>query len=109
LLPALYSGAIASIYLSLYEGFGLPPLEAMACGTPVLTSNVASLPEVVGEAAITVDPLDVEAIADGLIRLVEDSALRFQLRSLGLNQARGFSWDKTANETWKVLQEAARL
>lgn len=109
LLPALYSGAIASVYLSLYEGFGLPPLEAMACGTPVLTSNIASLPEVVGAAAITVDPLDIGAIVDGLIRLIEDSSLRFQLRSLGLNQARQFSWDKTANETWKVLQEAARL
>lgn len=109
LLPALYSGAIASIYPSLYEGFGLPPLEAMACGTPVLTSNVTSLPEVVGNAAITVDPLDAEAIADGLIRLVDDSALRLRLRSLGLKQASQFSWEKTASETWRVLQDAARL
>jgi glycosyltransferase involved in cell wall biosynthesis len=106
LLPALYSGAIASIYASLYEGFGFPPLEAMACGTPVLTSNVASLPEVVGDAALKVNPLDVEAIADGLIQLIENPGLRARLRVLGLEQARRFSWDKTAAETWKVLKEA---
>jgi glycosyltransferase involved in cell wall biosynthesis len=106
LLPALYSGALGSVYISLYEGFGLPPLEAMACGTPVLTSNVASLPEVVGDAAITVDPLNVDAIADALSRLVEDSALRAALRSAGLAQAARFNWDETARATWKVLHEA---
>lgn len=107
LLPALYSGATAFAYVSLYEGFGLPPLEAMACGTPVLTSNVTSIPEVVGDAALTVDPHDVEAIADGLRRLVSDSSLRENLRSKGLERAKLFSWDKTAQETWKVLDEAA--
>jgi glycosyltransferase involved in cell wall biosynthesis len=108
LLPALYSGAIASLYLSLYEGFGLPPLEAMACGTPVLTSNVTSLPEVVGNAGITVDPYDTDAIGEALIRLVADSGLRLELRRLGLEQARRFSWDKTADETWQVLEQAAK-
>jgi glycosyltransferase involved in cell wall biosynthesis len=78
----------------------------MACGTPVLTSNVASLPEVVGDAALKVNPLDVEAIADGLIQLIENPGLRARLRVLGLEQARRFSWDKTAAETWKVLKEA---
>jgi glycosyltransferase involved in cell wall biosynthesis len=79
----------------------------MACGTPLLTSSVSSLPEVVGEAAIKINPLDVEAIGDGLQRLVEDSDLRSRLSSLGLAQARRFNWDKTAGETWQVLQEAA--
>ena len=106
LLPALYSGALGSVYVSLYEGFGLPPLEAMACGTPVLTSNVASLPEVVGDAAITVDPLNVDAIGDAIFRIVEDSTLRATLRSAGLAQAGRFNWDETARATWKVLHEA---
>lgn len=108
LLPALYSGAIAAPYLSLYEGFGLPPLEAMACGTPVLTSNVTSLPEVVGDAALMVEPYDVEAIADGLKRLVEDFFLRDELRRKGLERAKRFNWDKTAELTWQVLQQAAK-
>ena len=106
LLPALYSGAIASAYVSLYEGFGLPPLEAMACGAPVITSNVASLPEVVGDAALKVDPSDVESIEDGLLRLIEDSAMRSKFRALGLAQSAKFSWDKTASDTWAVLQAA---
>lgn len=108
LLPALYSGAIAAPYLSLYEGFGLPPLEAMACGAPPLTSNVASLPEVVGDAGLMVDPYDVDAIADGLLRLVEDSTLRAELRSKGLERAKQFSWDRTAELTWRVFEEAAQ-
>lgn len=109
LLPSLYAGATAFAYVSLYEGFGLPPLEAMACGTPVLTSNVTSIPEVVGDAALMVDPYDVEAIADGLQRLVEDTTLRQELRQKGLERAKLFSWEKTARETWKVLEEAARI
>lgn len=109
LLPALYSGAIASPYLSLYEGFGLPPLEAMACGTPVLASNVTSLPEVVGDAAVTVDPYDVEAIGEALARVIDDSQLLSDLRDRGLERAKQFSWDKAADETWQILQWAARL
>lgn len=108
LLPALYSGAIASVYLPLYEGFGLPPLEAMACGTPVLTSNVTSLPEVVGDACLTVDPHDIEAISDGLVRLVEDSALRADLRVRGLARSELFDWCKTAQQTWVFLEKVAR-
>lgn len=107
LLPALYSGAIAAPYLSYYEGFGFPPLEAMACGTPVLTSNVTSLPEVVGDAGLMADPYDTDEIADGLIRLIEDSCLRDELRHKGLIRARQFNWDKTAELTWQVLHQAA--
>ncbi|MBC7323609.1 MAG: glycosyltransferase family 4 protein, partial [Acetomicrobium sp.] len=108
-LPALYSGAIALVYVSLYEGFGLPPLEAMACGTPVLISNVTSLPEVVGDAALMVDPYDVDAIAEGIKRLVEDDNLRKELSQKGLARAKLFSWDRTAEVTWSVLKEAANL
>jgi len=108
-LPALYSGAIALVYISLYEGFGLPPLEAMACGTPVLTSNVTSLPEVVGDAALMVDPYDVDAIAEGIKRLIEDDNLRKELSQKGLARAKLFNWDRTAEVTWSVLKEAANL
>ena len=108
-LPALYSGALAFIYVSLYEGFGLPPLEAMACGTPVLTSNVTSLPEVVGDAALTVNPYDIDAIAEGIKRLIEDDNLRKELSQKGLARAKLFSWDRTAEVTWSVLKEAANL
>ena len=107
-LPALYSGAVAFIYVSVYEGFGLPPLEAMASGTPMLTGDRTALPEVVGDAALMVDPFDVEAIAWGLKQLVEDGALRERLRRKGLQRAKMFSWDKTANMTWQVLQEAIK-
>jgi len=107
LLPSLYAGAMAFAYLSVYEGFGLPPLEAMASGTPTLVGNRASLPEVVGDAAVQVDPFDVEAIADGLHRLIEDSSLRAVLRQKGLERAGQFNWDKSAEQTWRVLEEAA--
>ena len=106
LLPALYSGALAFVYPSLYEGFGLPPLEAMACGTPVLTANVTAMPEVVGDAGLLVDPYNVEAIAHGIRRLVEDSALREELRKKGLERAKQFTWERTAELTWAVLEEA---
>ncbi len=98
-LPAWYRAATAFIYPSLYEGFGLPPLEAMACGTPVITSNTSSLPEVVGDAALLVDPYDIDAIADALARLLADADLRQQLRAAGLARARRFSWEQTARET----------
>jgi len=107
LLPSLYSGALAFAFPSVYEGFGLPPLEAMASGTPALVGNRASLPEVVGGAAVLVDPYDIEAIADGLHRLVEDDTLRALLRQKGLERARQFNWDKAAQQTWQVLEEAA--
>jgi len=107
LLPALYAGALAFAYLSVYEGFGLPPLESMASGTPALVGNRASLPEVVGDAAVQVDPFDIEAIADGLLRLVEDRSLREDLVQKGLERAKQFSWDRTAEQTWRVLEEVA--
>jgi len=107
LLPAIYAGAIAMAYPSVYEGFGLPPLEAMACGTPVLAGNRSSLPEVVGDAGLLVDPFDINAIAEGISRLLEDCALRNDLRRKGLYRAKQFSWDETARRTWEVLQNAA--
>ena len=106
-LSDVYRGALGFVFPSLYEGFGLPPLEAMACGIPVLTSRVCSLPEVVGDSGILVDPLDVEAIADGIRRLVQDSDLRAELRERGLLRAKEFSWDETARRTREVLQMAA--
>jgi glycosyltransferase involved in cell wall biosynthesis len=102
-LPLL-AGARAFVYPSLYEGFGLPPLEAMACGTPVLTSNVTALPEVMGDAALYVDPTDAPATAAALTRIWRDDALRADLRARGLARARLFSWDRTARETLDVYR-----
>lgn len=107
LLPALYAGAICSAYVSLYEGFGLPALEAMSCGTPMLTSNSTSLPEVVGDAALTVPPTDVNAIASGLLRIVGNSHLRAQMREKGLQRAALFSWERAAAETKEILDQEA--
>lgn len=107
-LPALYAGALLFAYPSVYEGFGLPPLEAMASGVPVLTGNLASLPEVVGGAGVMVDPYDVEAIAEGLKRLIKDGSLRSQLRAKGLERARLFNWDRTAERTWAILDMVAQ-
>lgn len=95
-LPLWYNCADIFIYPSLYEGFGLPPLEAMACGTPVVTSSASSLPEVVGSAAITVDPLDVNALAAAVGRVLENTGLRQQLSAEGSRQAARFSWEKMA-------------
>ncbi|MBN9225396.1 MAG: hypothetical protein ABS63_01855 [Microbacterium sp. SCN 70-27] len=107
-LRALYAGASAFAYPSLYEGFGLPPLEAMAAGAPVLTSNLSSLPEVVGDAAVQVDPHDTDAIAHGLERLLTDDALATRLRDAGRARAAGFTWDRTAASTLEALRSASR-
>ncbi|HYW03741.1 MAG TPA: glycosyltransferase family 1 protein [Gammaproteobacteria bacterium] len=107
LLPGLYAGAMAFAYPSLYEGFGLPPLEAMASGTPVLTGDRTALPEVVGDAGLLVDPEDVEAIGDGLVRLVLQPDLREDLAGRGLQRARRFSWEMTARETLQFLEAVA--
>ncbi len=103
-LPALYAGATAFLFPSLYEGFGLPPLEAMACGTPVLCSNTSSLPEVVDDAALTVDPTDTDAIREALRRILQAADLRAELRSRGLKRAARFSWDRAARETLNVYR-----
>jgi glycosyltransferase involved in cell wall biosynthesis len=101
-LPALYSAADALVFPSLYEGFGLPALEALACGTPVVVSNVSALPEVVDDAALQVSPLDVEALADAMERLLRDDRLRADLRERGLERAAQFSWEKAARQTVEV-------
>ncbi|HEV7493846.1 glycosyltransferase family 1 protein [Baekduia sp.] len=107
-LRALYAGASAFAYPSLYEGFGLPILEAMAAGAPVVTSNVSSLPEVAGNAALLVDPTDITAIASALARLLSDPALANDLRTRGHARAALFSWERTARETLALLRSIAR-
>jgi glycosyltransferase involved in cell wall biosynthesis len=102
-LPALYALASLLVFPSLYEGFGLPIAEAMACGTPVVTSNASSLPEVAGDAALYFDPRDTDAMADALRRALTDDALRVELRAKGFAQAKKFSWEKAAGELRQTL------
>lgn len=106
-LPALYSGAACFVYPSYFEGFGLPPLEAMKCGAPVVTGNQTSLPEVVGDAALLVDPFDVDAIASAIATVVGQPSLQKELRRRGFARARMFDWRKTAQQTLEVYREAA--
>jgi glycosyltransferase involved in cell wall biosynthesis len=105
-LPLWYAAAHVFVFPSLYEGFGMPPLEAMACGTPVVTSNAASLPEVVGDAGLMVAPLDTDALADALLRLLRDNQLHALLRERGLTRARHFSWHTTAERTLAAYRDA---
>lgn len=102
-LAGLYSGATGLVFPSLYEGFGLPALEAMACGCPVITSKRGSLPEVCGEAAVYVDPLDPTSIAEGMMKVLDDRVRADQLREKGLTQARTFSWTRTAQTIHDAL------
>jgi glycosyltransferase involved in cell wall biosynthesis len=104
-LPALYSAAQAFVYPSLYEGFGLPPLEAMACGTPVITSNVSSLPEVVGDAGLTHAPEDVGALTQAMAKLLADHNTHTYFKRAGLARAQQFSWERAARETQAVYDE----
>ena len=104
-LHKLYVGARCHIHPAYYEGFGLPPLEAMACGTPTIVSNVSSLPEVVGDAALLVNPRDIEEIAVAMHRLLTDDALHAELREKGLQRARIFSWEKAARRTLDVYRQ----
>jgi glycosyltransferase involved in cell wall biosynthesis len=108
-LPALYSGALCFVYPSFFEGFGLPPLEALKCGTAVIVGNRTSLPEVVGDAALTVDPFDVDAIAGAIKNLLNDSALRRELSVKGQQRASEFNWQQTARKTLEVYKEVARV
>jgi glycosyltransferase involved in cell wall biosynthesis len=103
--PALYSGARALVFPSFYEGFGLPPLEALACGTPVIASNRGSLPEIVGDGGLLVEPDDVEGLAGAMEKLLNDDTLWGDLREKGLAHVARFSWEKTARETLAVYQE----
>jgi glycosyltransferase involved in cell wall biosynthesis len=107
-LPALYSGSVCFVYPSYFEGFGLPPLEAMKCGTPVIAGNRTSLPEVVGDAGILVDPFDVSAIAAAIERIVDDSDFRHQLSVRGLARSRIFDWRETARRTLNVYEQVVR-
>jgi len=104
-LPELYAHALALVYPSLYEGFGLPVVESMACGTPVLTSRSSSLAEIAEGAALLADPTDEKALADALHALATDEGLRKTLRAQGLERARAFSWERTGRETVEAYQE----
>jgi glycosyltransferase involved in cell wall biosynthesis len=106
-LPALYSGALCFVYPSYFEGFGLPPLEAMQCGTPVIVGDQTSLPEVVGDAGVLVDPFDVNDIAAAIEKVIFDSEVRAQLRVKGRERAGLFDWRETARQTLAVYQKAA--
>ncbi len=103
-LPILLNQALALVFPSLWEGFGFPVLEAMGCGTPVITSNLSSLPEVAGEAALLVNPYNSDEIASAMQEVAEDETLRSHLKTLSLQQAQQFSWEKTGQATFTLLQ-----
>jgi len=105
-LPALYSGALCFIYPSYFEGFGLPPLEAMKCGTPVIVGNRTSVPEVVGDAAELIDPFDVDDLAGGIRKVISDEALRTTLKARGFERVKLFDWQQTARHTLEVYKKA---
>lgn len=106
-LHLVTASAMASVYVSYFEGFGIPIVEAFRCGTPVITSNVTSMPEVAGDAAVLVDPFDVGSIADGM-RLVLDDNLRKDLINKGFERAKLFSWDKAAQTIWNTIEEITK-
>jgi glycosyltransferase involved in cell wall biosynthesis len=105
-LPLWYAAATVFVFPSIYEGFGMPPLEAMACGTPVITSNTSSLPEVVGDAGLMVNPTDTQALAEAIYQLLTDPDLRNELRTRGLARSKHFSWAKTAAATLAAYHAA---
>jgi glycosyltransferase involved in cell wall biosynthesis len=105
-LLSLYNAAELLAHPAFYEGFGLPPLEAMACGLPVVVSNVASLPEVVADAGLMIDPHDVDELAVSMWRVLNDGGLRQEMRDKGLRQAARFSWERAARETLAIYHRA---
>lgn len=105
-IPLLINAAELFVYPSIYEGFGLPPLEAMACGTPVITSDISSLPEVAGDAGIMVDPYNVNELADEIIKVLNNNKLKEELSRKGQERTKLFSWEKCAKETLEVFEEA---
>lgn len=105
-LAALYSGALVFVYPSLYEGFGLPPLEAMQCGTPTITSNTSSLPEVVGDAGIMVDPIDKDLLSQHMLQVYHSSSLRTELSQRSIERAKQFSWSKFTQQTIAAYQKS---
>jgi glycosyltransferase involved in cell wall biosynthesis len=107
-LPLLYSGATAFAYLSLYEGFGMPPIEAMACGAPVVVSNTSSFPESCGETAVFADPYKVEDIARALVTMGTRADLREKLRADGLERVKRFTWDLPVRQTLDAYDAAMR-
>jgi len=107
-LPLLYARADFFVYPSIYEGFGMPILEAMACGTPVITSNCSSMPEVAGDAALLIDPHDVQDMSAKMLELAGSGDLRRSLREKGIGRASQFSWEKTARETLAVYEAVMR-
>jgi glycosyltransferase involved in cell wall biosynthesis len=107
-LPSLYRGATFTAFISLYEGFGLPIVESMAVGTPVITSNVSSMPEIAAGAATIVSPRDLDEIVDAMDTIVADHAFRADLIAKGVRRAGEFSWDKAATQTWDIIRSVAR-
>jgi len=107
-LPSVYRGATALILVALHEGFGIPIIEAMACGTPVLAANSGALPEISENATLLVDPYNLDEISFGIEKIVNDSSLRKELVSSGLKRARKFSWDTTASRAWKIFISAVQ-
>jgi glycosyltransferase involved in cell wall biosynthesis len=106
-LPWIYSLATVFVFPSLFEGFGIPNLESMACGTPVISSNISSVPEVVGDAGILVEPRNIEQIADAMLRVIDDTSLSHRLSLAGIARAKQFSWRRTAQETLDVYRSVA--
>lgn len=104
-LPALYQGASLFVYPSFYEGFGLPPLEAMASGVPVIASNVSSIPEVVGDAGLLVNPYSIDEMANAIERILTNQELAYTLSKTGLERARTFTWDRTAKQTLSIFEK----